>query len=50
MADNRPTSLLGRLIDPREVADFVAFMCSARSAAINGSALRADGGIVRTVF
>ncbi|MBK5247927.1 MAG: SDR family oxidoreductase [Actinomycetales bacterium] len=50
MADNRPTSLLQRLIDPREVADVVTFVCSARSGAINGSALRADGGIVRTVF
>lgn len=50
MADNRPTSLLQRLIDPQEVADFVTFVCSARSSAINGSALRADGGIIRTVF
>jgi 3-oxoacyl-[acyl-carrier protein] reductase len=50
MSDNRPTSLIQRLIDPREVADFVAFVCSGRSGAINGSALRADGGIVRSVF
>jgi 3-oxoacyl-[acyl-carrier protein] reductase len=50
MAENRATSLLQRLIDPQEIADFVAFVCSARSGAINGSALRADGGIVRTVF
>jgi len=50
MADNRSTSLLARLIDPAEIADVVAFVCSARSSAINGSALRADGGIVRTVF
>jgi 3-oxoacyl-[acyl-carrier protein] reductase len=45
MAENRPTSLLQRLIDPREIADFVTFACSRRSAAISGSALRADGGI-----
>jgi 3-oxoacyl-[acyl-carrier protein] reductase len=50
MAENRSTSLIQRLIDPVEIADFVTFVCSARSAAINGSALRADGGIVRTVF
>ncbi len=50
MAENRSTSLLARLIDPNEIADVVAFVCSARSAAINGTSLRADGGIVRTVF
>ena len=47
---NRPTSLIARLIDPQEIADFVAFVCSDRASAINGAALRADGGIVRTVF
>ena len=50
MADNRSTSLLARLIDPDEIASVVAFVASARASAINGSALRADGGIVRTVF
>lgn len=50
MAQNRSTSLLARLIDPNEIADVVTFVCSARSGAINGSSLRADGGIVRTVF
>ncbi len=50
MAQNRSTSLLARLIDPDEIADVVTFVCSARSGAINGSSLRADGGIVRTVF
>lgn len=50
MAENRSTSLLARLIDPDEIADVVAFVCSARSGAINGASLRADGGIVRTVF
>lgn len=50
MAENRATSIIGRLIDPGEIADLVAFVCSDRSSAINGAALRADGGIVRTVF
>jgi 3-oxoacyl-[acyl-carrier protein] reductase len=50
MADNRSTSLLARLIDPDEIAAVVAFVSSARASAINGAALRADGGIVRTVF
>lgn len=50
MRENRPTSLLERLIEPDEIADFVTFMSSPRSSAINGAALRADGGLVRSVF
>jgi 3-oxoacyl-[acyl-carrier protein] reductase len=45
--DERPTSLIARLIEPEEIGDFVAYMASPRSSAINGAALRADGGIVR---
>jgi NAD(P)-dependent dehydrogenase (short-subunit alcohol dehydrogenase family) len=47
---NRPTSLLGRLIDPKEIGDAVAFVCSDRASAINGASLRVDGGLVRSVF
>ena len=50
MQQNRPTSLLERLIEPREIADFVTFVSSPRSSAINGAALRVDGGLVRSVF
>lgn len=50
MDENRSTSLLGRLIDPTEIASVVTFIASDLSGAINGVALRADGGIVRTVF
>lgn len=50
MAENRTTSLLQRLIAPAEVAALGAFVCGEPAAAINGAALRADGGIVRTVF
>lgn len=50
MAENRPTSLIGRLIDPREIGDIVAFVCSARAAIINGACIRAEGGLVRSVF
>ena len=49
MSENRPTSLIGRLIDPKEVGDIVAFVCSGRAAIINGSCIRAEGGLVRTV-
>lgn len=50
MRENRASSLLGRLIEPAEVANTVAFVCSGAASAINGCALRCDGGIVRTVF
>jgi 3-oxoacyl-[acyl-carrier protein] reductase len=49
MQQNRPTSLIERLIEPAEVGDFVAFLASPRSSAINGAALRVDGGLVRSV-
>lgn len=48
--DNRPTSLIGRLIDPKEIGDTVAFVCSERASAINGSNIRAEGGLVRSVI
>jgi 3-oxoacyl-[acyl-carrier protein] reductase len=48
MAENRPTSLIGRLIQPREIADFAAFVASPLAAAINGASLRVDGGLVRS--
>lgn len=50
VADNRSTSIIERLIDPAEVADVVAFVCSQRASAINGAALRVDGGIVRSIY
>lgn len=45
----RPTSLLRRFIEPAEVAAMVAYVCSPRSAATNGAALRVDGGVVRSL-
>ena len=50
MRENRPTSLLERLIEPGEIGEVVAFVTSARASAINGAAVRADGGLVRSVF
>jgi NAD(P)-dependent dehydrogenase (short-subunit alcohol dehydrogenase family) len=46
----RPTSLLKRFAKPEEVAAAVAFVCSPAAAAINGTALRADGGVVKSAF
>jgi len=45
----RPTSLLRRFATPEEVANMVAFICSPRSSATNGAAVRADGGVVRSI-
>ena len=39
-----------RLVDPKEVGDFVAYVSSPLASAINGAALRTDGGLVRSVF
>lgn len=49
MQENRPTSLIERLIEPKEIADFVTFVSSPLASAINGAALRVDGGLVRSV-
>lgn len=32
------------------IGDIVAFLCSARASIINGSCIRAEGGLVRSVF
>lgn len=49
MAENRPSSLIARLAKPAEVANVVAFLSSDRAAAINGAAIRAEGGTVQTI-
>jgi NAD(P)-dependent dehydrogenase (short-subunit alcohol dehydrogenase family) len=46
----RPSSLLGRFETPEEVAAVVAFVASASAGIINGAAVRADGGVVRSIF
>lgn len=46
----RPTSLLKRFITPAEVADAIAFVASPLAAAINGSPMRVDGGVVKAAF
>jgi NAD(P)-dependent dehydrogenase (short-subunit alcohol dehydrogenase family) len=46
----RPSSLLKRFIEPHEIGAFVAFLCSPLASAVNGAALRADGGVVRSIL
>ena len=50
MRENRPTSLIQRLSEPEEIADFVTFLASRRASAVNGAALKVDGGMIRSVF
>ena len=45
----RPSSLLKRFETTAEIAAVVAFVCSPLSSAINGAAVRADGGVVRAI-
>jgi NAD(P)-dependent dehydrogenase (short-subunit alcohol dehydrogenase family) len=48
-ARERPSSLIQRMIEPEEIASLVAYVASPLSAATNGAALRADGGITPTI-
>lgn len=45
----RPTSLIQRFADVQEVANTVAYIASPLSSATNGSAVHAEGGILRTI-
>jgi NAD(P)-dependent dehydrogenase (short-subunit alcohol dehydrogenase family) len=45
----RPTSLLKRFETPEEIAAVVTFVASSQSAAISGAAVRAEGGVVRSI-
>jgi NAD(P)-dependent dehydrogenase (short-subunit alcohol dehydrogenase family) len=45
----RPSSLLKRFATPEEVAAMVVYVCSQRASATNGSALRVDGGVIRSI-
>ncbi|WP_293699837.1 SDR family oxidoreductase [uncultured Agrococcus sp.] len=44
------TSLLGRFLEPEEIAHLAAFLASPMSSATNGAALRADGGVLTAML
>jgi NAD(P)-dependent dehydrogenase (short-subunit alcohol dehydrogenase family) len=46
----RPTSLLKRFETPDEVGAVVAFVASSPALVINGAAIRAEGGVVQSIF
>jgi NAD(P)-dependent dehydrogenase (short-subunit alcohol dehydrogenase family) len=48
--DIRPSSLLKRFATPEEVAHLVVYVASPLSSATNGSALRVDGGTIKSCF
>lgn len=43
-------SLLQRFSTPKEIADQIVFLCSANASAVNGSAQRVEGGIIRAML
>jgi NAD(P)-dependent dehydrogenase (short-subunit alcohol dehydrogenase family) len=47
---SNPTSLLQRFIEPSEIANLAVYLSSPLSSATNGSALRADGGVLTTIL
>lgn len=46
---HRSSSLLQRLIDDSEIANLVAYLSSPLSSATNGAAIRAEGGLLRSI-
>jgi NAD(P)-dependent dehydrogenase (short-subunit alcohol dehydrogenase family) len=46
----RPSSLIKRFETPEEVAKVVVFVASIQSTTIHGAAVRADGGVVKSIF
>lgn len=50
LVDWADTVPLGRIGDPTEFGDVVAYLCSARSSYVNGAALAVDGGETRSIL
>lgn len=50
MRTARPQSLIGRLIEPEEIANMVVYLSSPLASATTGGALRVDGGYVDSIL
>lgn len=50
MQEQRPQSLLHRLIEPEEIANMVIYLASPLASATTGGALRVDGGYVDSIL
>lgn len=50
LAERAAETALGRIGEPRELANLVAFLASSKSSYITGTTLRVDGGLVRSVL
>lgn len=46
----RPSSIIQRFADTKEVADVAAFLCSPLASAITGAAIRVEGGVISTIY
>ena len=49
-AEDRPTSIIQRFIEPEEIANLVAYVASPLASATNGTALQVEGGVLKSAF
>jgi len=50
LVERAKETAIGRIGDPRELANLVAFLASGKSSYITGTTIRVDGGLVRSVL
>ena len=49
-AKDRPTSIIQRFIEPKEIANMVTYLASPLASATNGAALQVEGGVLKSAF